>query len=371
MPVKNLLFFTSFNERSVHMESMVLYFAQHGYKVYFLTTCEKGPIHEELEKKNIACDTLRKTAAGLFYYFGAARALSKFCKKNNIDVIHSHLQIPNLVSCIVGIFSSVIVFNVRHNSDVIEISGTRKEKIAEKIINRLSKHIIAISDKVKQQLVNKEHVNPKKIHRINNGYNFENYNSLSVGENTYQEIRAKYPCDFLLLSPGRLVTTKRHDSSIKGIKQLKEKGFNVKLLIIGEGPEKNNLTQLILSLGLENEVYLAGYQENIADYIKACNAVVLLSESEASNNTAKEAGYFEKPVIVCEGVGDFSDYIVHGQTGYLVPKHSPADFVKIVEECVVNPDPMVGKHLKQIVLDKFSIKKVGLQYEELQSSLKN
>lgn len=367
----NILFFTSFNERSIHMESSVLYFKNKGYNVFFLTTCIKGAIHQELKSKGvIIVEANYSKSVSFFYYIKMILFLIKVSKNNKIDFIHSHLQIPNLISSISRFFIKAKVFNVRHNSDVIHLSGSYKEKIIEKVINKLSNHIIAISDKVKMQLIEKEGVKPHKIYRINNGYNFYSYEKLSVNENEYLNIRKEFECKFLIISPGRLIKTKRHELTIKGVRDLVLKGYDVKLLILGDGPERKSLEAYIKELDVQEYVFLKGFITNISDYLKASDAVTLLSESEASSNIVKEAGYFEKMVIVCENVGDFSDYIINNVNGFLLSKTNPLpEFIQLMEKVYTDTNVMheVGEKLKKTIFSEFDIELIGKQYEELQS----
>jgi glycosyltransferase involved in cell wall biosynthesis len=355
------------------MESSIDYFSKRGYHVTFLTTCEKGSLHFALEKKGISAEQIKLSSTSkLFYYFGLIRFLVKYSRKNNIHFIHSHLQIPNLISCISGFFIKAKVFNVRHNSDVIELNGSLKEKLIEKVINLLSSHIIAISDKVRDQLINKENVNPGKVYRINNGYDFKEYDKLSEGIENSLKIKAEYNNSFLILSPGRLIKTKRHDLTILAMKVFRDKGLQIKLLILGNGPEEEALKKLITKDGLEDYVFLAGYHENISDYLKAADVVALLSESEASNNAIKEAGYFKKTVIACENVGDFSDYIRSGENGYLVNKKDPlTEFIDLIGQLYNNRVLLneKGDRLKETIIKEFDIESVGKKYEELQNNL--
>lgn len=374
MEASRILFFTCFNTRSIQMESSVYYFQKKGCDVVFLSTCEKGPLHHALEKNGIRAEQVPFSPSAPFYYIRLIRYLILYSKKNRIRFIHSHLQIPNLVSVIARFFIKATVFNVRHNSDVVMISGSKKEKLIDRIVNRLSNHIIAISDKVKSQLIVNEHVNPAKIHRINNGYDFAEYEKLSAGSDAYLQIRSTFNNAFLVVSPGRLIRTKRHDLALKGLKILRAKGFDIKLLILGDGPELQSLQQLIAEEGMEQHAFLCGYHENISDYLKAADAVALLSESEASNNTIKEAGYFEKPVIVCADTGDFSDYIRSGQNGFLVSKEAPLDgFIARAGELFSNKDTgrQLGRQLKETVMKDFDIEAVGQQYEALQNKIRN
>ena len=371
MEATNILFFTCFNTRSIQLESSIRYFQRKGYHVTLLTTCEKGPLHAALEKNGIRAEAIRiAPSPRLLYYPGLLRFLISYSKKNRIHFIHSHLQVPNLVSSFARFFIRAEVFTVRHNSDVVMLSGSRKEQLIDRIVNRLSSTIIAISDKVKTQLILQEQVNPAKIYRINNGYDFAEYDKLSAGSDAFLQIRRQYGNEFLVVSPGRLIPTKRHDLAVKGLKLLRSKGYAVKLLILGDGPDAHKLQELIAAEQLQEHAILCGYRENISDYLKAADAVALLSESEASNNTVKEAAYFEKPVIVCEDVGDFSDYIVNEKNGFLLPKQQPLEgFVKRTEQLYNNRQEAgtLGRELKKTVISAFDIETVGQQYEALQN----
>ena len=87
----------------------------------------------------------------------------------------SHLEIPGLIS---GIYSFFFKFNnyyFRHNIESHLIDGNAKSKIVNNIVNKISKKIICVSERVKKHLINNEKVNKEKLICINYGYNFDFY----------------------------------------------------------------------------------------------------------------------------------------------------------------------------------------------------
>ncbi len=358
-----ILFFTSFKSRSITLESTILYFQKQGGEVHLLTTCEEGDLHSYLKVKGIKVSVFLNRKNNLNQII----ELRKYSKHHKIDIVHSHLQQANLIASIAHIGQKWKLLTVRHNTDVIYLSGTKKERLAEKIINRLSPLIIAISEKVKSQLL-KEGVKENKIVRINNGYDFKEYDNLSDGKNTYQEIKNKYQADLLFVSPGRLIKSKRHDILISAIKKLIDKNYNVKLLILGEGPDYRDLKELIAKSKITNSVFLLGHKNNIIDYILAGDIIVLFSESEASSNVIKEAGYYTKIVVACSDVGDFDEYIINEKNGFLISKQSPKqNFIYIVEKILNKQIPIdsFGVNLKCEIIQNFSISEIGMKYDEL------
>lgn len=362
----NILFYTCFNERSITLESTIMYFKEKGDTVFFLTTCPQGKFHKHLELKGIKCYSTN-SSNNKKSNWQQILLLIQFCKKNKIDILHSHLQLPNLYAAIANYFIKTKVLTVRHNSDIIYSYGSKKEVWIEKVINRLSPCIIAISNKVLKQLTEVEKVSEKKIVRINNGYNFELYNSLSSLKE-FNTLSETFKNKFIILSSGRLMLSKRHNLCIEAMPELIKKNSNIHLIIVGEGPEKKKLENLIIKLNLTNNVSLFSYKENIVDYIKLATVAVQLSISEASNNTIKEAAFFNKICIACNDVGDFPDYMLHQKNSFLLQKENPLleyiHYINLINDNLIDFQPM-GKALKEIVIQNFDIRKIGKDYDKL------
>lgn len=114
---------------------------------------------------------------------------------------------------------------------------------------------------------------------------------------------APEPIDFdYILSVGALITRKGHDKLILGFKE-KYLLSDMKLIILGKGPEKKNLEKLIVNLNLKDRVYII--TEYIPDIIldllfKNCNTFALLSEDEGMSVSIIEAGMHDKALWVTE-----------------------------------------------------------------------
>lgn len=310
-----ILFFTSFNTRSINIESSIYEFNKRGYKTILYTTCETGEIHNTLINNNILAIG-NKSKWKLFNILLNAYLLHKICKKYNVAIVHAHLQMPSIIAVITNLFSSWKLITVRHHSDIVVINNRFKERIIDGIINKLSPCIVAISDAVAQQLL-KEGVRSKKIHRINNGYDFTIYNTLKSDKS----IRQTYNCNLLLLSIARHVPGKRLFELINAVEKITQNNIDIKLVLLDDGPLNITLKHEVNTRGLQNNIFLPGRVTNISDYILASDVLVLPSVSEASNNAVKEAGYFEKGIIVCNEVGDFNSYLLHLQSAYFIPKY--------------------------------------------------
>src|SRR5699024_2065898 len=93
--------------------------------------------------------------------------------------------------------------------------------------------------------------------------------------------------------------------------------LNVKLLLVGDGPEFNNIFQLVHELGLSDNVLFLGKQKNITDLLSISDLKLLMSEKESFGLVLLEAMACEVPCIGTN-VGGIPEVIIHDETGYIV-----------------------------------------------------
>ena len=167
----------------------------------------------------------------------------------------------------------------------------------------------------------------------------------------------------------RLIPFKRHILVLPVFKKLIEEGYDIQVMILDEGPEKQVLENYIQKNNLDNKIHLIGFTRDFLDYMKAADLLIHPSITEASNNVVKEIALMEKVVAVCKGVGDFDEYIQSGINGYQLDIASPeVDVDKVIREIYSEPDKQLtlGTELRKTVLAKFKDNTLPLQrYAEM------
>src|SRR5439155_1654618 len=108
----------------------------------------------------------------------------------------------------------------------------------------------------------------------------------------------------------------RVDLSIDVLKRMLNRGINTKLILLGEGEELLNLKKHALMQQVGDNVLFEGFVHNVTDYLDAANFLIHPSVLESSCVVVKEAAIACLPVIVCNDVGDFDDYILNEVNGY-------------------------------------------------------
>lgn len=370
----NILFYLPYNQQVVYIESIAEAFANQGEELYLLTHDEKGITHKNFAKYAVSVDSMKKPRfrVPLLYHQARVRQLNKYIRKNNIDIVYSHYQESNFISVFAQFFVKAKFVITRHHSDCAYLDSNIKEKIGDFFINKLAKVYISPSELVYNQMVEIEGTKPGKIKKINYGYNFENFKR--PDQNQVKKIKVEYDCKFLLIKAARFIPEKRHYILLHVISKLVNEGFDIKLMLLGKGPIREQTEELVKKLNLVDRIFFLGYKTNVQDYFSAADLLVHLSLSEASNSAIKEAALTETPVVVCSNVGDFSEYIFHQKNGFILEKENPYDalYQLLKERYTENEEnKKLGKQLKQDVMERFSIETVFPSYLEINKQLTN
>jgi L-malate glycosyltransferase len=367
----NILIYYPYNQRSVEQQSVMEMLVKTGEKVFLLTTCAEGYIHEYVRGFGVNAFASPVQQEGIKGYFKQAIYLRKFCRQNNIDIIFVHQQSAAFPAMLASPFIKARIAYFRHNSDEDYQLNPSKAKRMNGLLNRFIKRLIAPSQKVWQHWVNEEKVDPPRITRINYGYNFGQYEKADPAK--VKAIQDEFPCQLRVVSIARLVAAKRHLLMFRCVQEAIKTGIDIRLICIGTGPDEAMLKQWIKDNRLEANISMLGYRSNIFDYLGAADIYMHLSSTEASNSSVKEAGLAACPCLVCKGVGDFEDYIKNEQNGFLVSKEpQTSEVLDILKEASADKTKLqrIGKSLQHTVREQFDIANVTPLYRQLITEMK-
>lgn len=171
-----------------------------------------------------------------------------------------------------------------------------KNKQKQKNIERYD-YIVSINEKMKNGF--KNNLNHPKIIKI---YNFLDFNKIL--EKSHEKIEENIG-DYII-EVGSLTKNKNQELLIRAFANLKKNNkIKEKLVIIGDGKEKNRLLNLICELNLENDIFLLGQKANPYKYIKNSKLLLITSENESFGLTALEAFALGKMVISTKTDGTY------------------------------------------------------------------
>ncbi|MBC7095413.1 glycosyltransferase family 4 protein [Thermococcus sp.] len=200
----------------------------------------------------------------------------------------------------------------------------------EKSMRKLTSHHVSVSKLTQKRL----HYIGVDSTLIPNGIDLEKIQRVKKSSQEYDVIFV-----------GRLIKEKNVDMLLEATKLVKENVPDLKMLIIGEGPERDNLTKLASKLELSRNVTFIGFlkdYEKLIAYMKSSKVFVLPSKREGFGIVALEANASGLPVITLDyPLNASKDLITHGYNGFISPP-SPRSLAEYIEISLFN-----GKKFKR------------------------
>jgi glycosyltransferase involved in cell wall biosynthesis len=212
----------------------------------------------------------------------------------------------------------IIFFAIAEGSDVlIDSSKFKGWESIEKTINANCELVIAVSDMMKTQMLQKTKL--KNIKIIKNGYDGELF--FNKGKNNLKNDNY-----LKILHVGGFYSVKGQDILIKALLYIT---FPVKLTLIGIGPELANCRQYVQNYNLQDKVQFLEQvsHDGIADLLRANDLFCMPSRSEGLPSAPLEAMACGLPVVGTN-VGGMKEIIIPGFNGYLCNPDSPEDIAE-------------------------------------------
>lgn len=266
-----------------------------------------------------------------WFNFLAYLAVKKHHKKNPYSIIHLHgdfveAYFGGKLSKKLGI-PVILTIHAGLNHKLLKPKNSR-------FFDNIKK-IICVSEEIKQDLKSIG-ITDDKIEVISSGIYLNEFKN--IDESKISDLRNKYSKP-IIISVGVLRVNKGFEYLINAFKTVKKKFSEATLLVIGDGPEKNNLEK---QLENTNSVYLLERQEHgkIIEYLKSADIFVLASVSTAGNREGTPTSIMEAMAaglpIVATKVGGIPYLIKEGENGLLVEeKNSEAlarAIIKLLED---------------------------------------
>lgn len=131
----------------------------------------------------------------------------------------------------------------------------------------------------------------------------------------------------ILIAIGRMTKQKNYSFLIKNFKKLTFKYTDIKLIIIGDGEEKENLKNLIKELNILHKVKLIDYELNIYKYLKKSNFYISTSIWEGSSLAMIDAAYIGIPILCSDCPSGRKEFIGKNERGFLYKQNDNEDFL--------------------------------------------
>jgi len=296
------------------------------YKVEVCCIVSGGVVREELLQKGTTVHVLSIQEYGKWKNI---KKLALQLKKSGVHIVHMHGAFAQKIGVIAALIAGVPCKIVHIHTTFYNLNW--KNVLIDKLLRNFVDRIIYISESCLESFKKEGYKNGKKSVIIYNGVRTPVNNEEIEKEN-----------GFVCAVVASLSSHKGHEYLLRAIHQIKNDDACIKLWIIGDGPLKGELVNLVQELDISDQVEFFGIRRDVGNLLSEIDIFILPSLREGMSLALAEAMAHGK-AIIASNVGGIPEIIKDGKTGLLV---EPANVEKIVEKiCRLTYDYELRKNL--------------------------
>ncbi len=348
--------------------------AARGHNVHFISSVLPTRVTELNERVHF--HEVEMMSYPLFehqpYDLALATKMATVARAEKLDLLHVHYAIPHSISAILARESIkekryVPVITTLHGTDITLVGADRSYLPITRYGLQQSDGVTAVSKFLKKATI--ETFDFDEVEVIPNFICPQHY--LRTPD---APLRAELAPngETLLVHVSNFRSVKRPADCIDILSKARQQEENVRLVMVGDGPELSSVKHLAKTLGVNTNVSFVGKKSNIADYLGVSDIFLLPSELESFGLAALEAQACELPVIATR-IGGIPEVVSEGETGYL---SDVGDVTKMAEDTIklVKDADMrraFGKRGRELAVERYSTEKIIPQYIAFYESVLN
>ncbi|AKD05427.1 hypothetical protein PKOR_00825 [Pontibacter korlensis] len=293
---------------------------------------------------------------------GKLKAALGIIKKYQPDIIHGAIFEGISMATIAGTIGKVPVRIAEETS--FPKNRSKKATYLLKTLLKFADYVVAVSPNVYNYLNTQAGVPDGKLKLINNGISDVRRSSDYEIANLKSHLGIS-STDIVIGSVGRVYDSiKRFSDILKAVKILDRK--DIKVLIVGEGPDTSSLINLAKELGLEEQLIMVGFQPETALFYSLMDIFTIVSGAEGFGLVAVEAMLHSLPVIATR-VGGLEFVVEDNSSGILIDPCSPQQLSAALSSLISNPSlaNKFGLSGRERALKEFSAERYVEEVERL------
>jgi len=308
----------------------------------------------------------------------AAFRLAGLIRSTRPDVVHTHTAKAGAVGRVAVVLSGIrprpVVVHTFHGHVLRGYFGPLTAwgfRLLERILARTTDALVAVSPQVRDDLVRLGVAPADKFVVVRLGIELEE----RVGGNGDARERTRrllgIPDDrFVVGWMGRMTAVKRTDDVLLALKGLHERGVPAALCLVGDGPDRDQLEERAHELGIARDCFSLGYQDAVADWYAAFDAMILPSANEGTPVSVIESLAAGRPVVATD-VGGVSDVVRDGVDGFLVEAADVDALADRLQELAADPERRraMGEAGRERVLHRYAVARLVDDVDRLYRAL--
>lgn len=323
---------------------------QRGFDAGFLTIFEEGELAESVYQAGTPLECLGEKNP---WSVGTMFRIFSWLRHRHVDILHAYLFGFHLFAALPARLLKVpVILSSRRE---LAHWQRRKHLVVENLGNLFADGVVACSHAVRQWTLEREKIDPRKIHVIHNGVDLVRFHSRGKAAEVRRE--------FGIPENAPLVGTVANFSEEKGYPYflaacacIAGKFPEARFLIVGSGPYEAQVRSEVGSMPIREKIIFTGSRTDIPELLCALDLFVLASVAEGFPNVLLEAMAVAKPVVATS-VGGIPELVDSGRDGVLVPARDSRALAEGVAELLGDPQKaaQMGRRARQKIEERFSI----------------
>ncbi|OCA88876.1 glycosyltransferase [Pseudobacillus wudalianchiensis] len=293
-----------------------------------LALMQEGSFAEEARKKGIRTEVFSQSSR---YDLSILKKMVDFIKKEKFDILHTHGPRANLFGIYLKRKTGIRWVTTVHSDPSLDFV---KSGVKGKVFTALSMYAVkkmdgyfAVSERFKQNLI-KLGIDGDKIQTVYNGIHFTKEKAQPLPRSEFGLTDE----NFVMAMVARLHPIKGHTIVFEAMKGIEEEK-RPHLLLVGDGPIKEELEKEVDRLQLNHYVHFLGFRSDVDQIYAASDLALLASYSESFPLALLEAANQHVPIVTTD-VGGVKELVEDGETGWIVPVGSTADYAEALQKAV-------------------------------------
>jgi glycosyltransferase involved in cell wall biosynthesis len=308
----------------------------------------------------------------------AIARLARLIRRVRPHILHTHTAkagaVGRLAALLAGDARPPIVVHTFHGHvlrgyfDPLRTAGFR---LLERWLATKTTALVAVSPQVRDDLVSLGVAPRERFVVVRVGIELEQRVAAEQdGRGESRRVLGIGPDRFAVGWIGRMTGVKRTDDVLRAFRRLRDRGVDACLCMIGDGPDRPAVERRAHELGIMRDTLFLGYQEEVAPFYAAFDAMILPSINEGTPVSAIEALAAGRPVVATR-VGGVPDVVREGEDGFLV---EPGDTDELADRLAqLARDPALrermGESGRQRVLPRYAVERLVDDVDRLYRSL--
>ena len=252
--------------------------------------------------------------------------LYRFFARKRPRIIHTHHFNQLFYSLIGAKLTGARIVHTEHSLETYE--GRRKMRIALRLLSIFCRKVVTIGNDSETFMREQVGISEKKLMVIRAGIDLKAFNESKEEARAALGLNAK---ERVVTIVARLYPEKNHRLLLAAFAKVCQHVADARLLIVGEGTEREAIEEEIKRLRLEERVRVLGVRRDVARILAATDVFALSSEREGLPIVVLEAMAAARPVVAT-AVGDLPSVIKDKETGFIVPPGDAGAFASALIE---------------------------------------